>query len=75
MSELFLVLSDAGKVATEAAEGLTSQPLGRGHKHRLEDDQMSVQSTGSKRQDISNSAEKNKGKNKSGKPQRANNKK
>ena len=39
------------------------QPQGRGHKHRLEDDQMSVESN-SKRQDFSSSAEKNKTKNK-----------
>ena len=42
-------------------EFASSQPLGRGQKHRLDDDQMSTES-GSKRKDQSASAEKNKSK-------------
>ena len=61
LSELFLVLSD-DYPAQLAQEGLSEaegfQP--RGQKHRLDDDQMSVQSTGTKRPDNETSAEKNK---------------
>ena len=57
MAELFLVLSDSHVVPKEHS---TRQPYpNRGQKHRLDDDQMSVQSSGSKRQDLASSAEKN----------------
>ena len=56
LAELFLVLSDNQPVAAEAgASGF--QPIGRGQKHHLDDDQMSTES-GSKRKDQSSSAEK-----------------
>ena len=42
LAELFLVLSDNLTVATEA-DATSFQPLGRGQKHRHEDDQMSVE--------------------------------
>ena len=58
LAELFLVLSDNQPVAAEAgASGF--QPIGRGQKHQLDDDQMSTES-GSQRKDQSSSAEKNK---------------
>ena len=59
MAELFLVLSD-DLPAAALPEASSSQPLGRGQKHRLDDDQMSVESSDSKRKDQSASAEKNK---------------
>ena len=57
LSELFLVLSDDLPTAA-TSEVASSQPLGRGHKHRLDDDQMSTESG----KDQSASAEKNKSK-------------
>ena len=58
LAQLFLVLSDSHKASNEASD---QPPPGRGLKHRLDDDQMSVESTGeSKRPDVSTSAEKNK---------------
>ena len=69
LSEIFLVLSDdySSRQSTEAgAEASGFQQVGRGQKHRLDDDQMSVQSVESKRLDTVPSAEKNrKNKNKS----------
>ena len=66
LSELFLVLSDdsplVGQPPASSAAG-ASHPPGRGHKHRLDDDQISVQSSGSKRKDLTSSADKNKGRN------------
>ena len=62
LSELFLVLSDEypAQLAQEGqAEAAGFQPSSRGQKHRLEDDQMSVQSVESKRLDTETSAEKN----------------
>ena len=53
-----MVLSD-DQPAMAQPEASGSQPLGRGQKHRLDDDQMSVESSGSKRRDQSASAEKN----------------
>ena len=46
LSELFLVLSDNVSQQQSEAEGFESQPGGRGQKHRLEEDQMSVESSG-----------------------------
>ena len=66
MSELFLVLSDNSQPQTEDTDGFKSQQPPRGHKHRREDDQMSVESSESKRPDQSTSAEK-KSKQKAGK--------
>ena len=58
LSELFLVLSDdTPPFEDDRAE---FQTQGRGRKHQRDDDQMSVES-GSKRQDVSSSAEKNRG--------------
>lgn len=68
LAELFLVLSDDHPVPSDPAVGVgASGPISqsRSRKHRLDDDQMSVESTGSKRKDVSTSAEKNKSKNKS----------
>ena len=59
LSELFLVLSDSYRVPPEN-DNFGSQPTGRGTKHRLDDDQMSVESV--KRPDVNTSAEKNKSK-------------
>lgn len=56
MAELFLVLSDSHVPPKEHTA--THATSGRGMKHRMDDDQMSVQSTGSKRQDVASSAEK-----------------
>ena len=68
LSELFLVLSDnLPPQLPEGADGFESQQPGRGHKHRLDDDQMSVESSESKRPDVTTSAEKNHSKNKPGK--------
>ena len=61
LTELFLVLCDDLPAAAQP-EASGSQPLGRGQKHHLEDDQMSVGSSESKRKDQSASAEKNKSK-------------
>ena len=61
LSELFLVLSDdyPTQLTEEGRdEAVGFQPVGRGQKHRLEDDQMSVES-GTKRVDNVSSAEKN----------------
>ena len=58
MSELFLVLTDS----FVASEPSGAQPPARGQKHRLDEDQMSVQSVESKRPDVTTSAEKNKAK-------------
>lgn len=68
LSELFLVLSDDYRLpAAKAAEGEGYQSRGdRGQKHRLDDDQMSVKSVGSKRMDLSSSADKSKSKPKPG---------
>ena len=66
LSELFLVLSDDHHIPQEPADGagaFGSEPLGRGQKHRLDDDQMSIESE-TKQKDQSTSAEKNKSKNK-----------
>ena len=64
LAELFLVLSDDHPVPSDPAVGVgASGPISqsRSRKHRLDDDQMSVESTGeSKRPDVSTSAEKNK---------------
>ena len=61
-----MVLSDDHRVlraeAADAEAGGFSFRGGRGQKHRLDDDAMSVQSTGSKRKDLASSAEKNKSK-------------
>ena len=67
LSEIFLVLSDdyASQQRTEeGAEASGFQQVGRGQKHRLDEDQMSVHSVESKRLDTVPSAEKNR-KNKS----------
>ena len=65
LSELFLVLSDdsplLGQPSASPAAG-ASHPPGRGQKHRLEDNQMSVKSSGSKHKDLTSSADKNRGK-------------
>ena len=53
-----MVLSDSYRVAPDA-EGHDDHH-GRGTKHRLDDDQMSVESVNSKRPDVSTSGEKNK---------------
>ena len=58
LSELFLVLSDSHVPPKEAQD--SQQPSGRGTKHRLDDDAMSVKSVDSKRPDLASSAEKNK---------------
>ena len=58
LSELFLVLSDSHVLPKEAQD--QQHHSGRGTKHRLDDDQMSVQSGETKRQDLASSAEKNK---------------
>ena len=65
LSELFLVLSDdyPARAEAEAGAGAEFQTRGRGQKHRLEDDQMSVESH-SKRPDHVSSAEKNRTKKK-----------
>ena len=59
LSELFLVLSDDVPPPEDDKAGYQTQ--GRGRKHQREDDQMSVESVTSKRQDVSSSAEKNRG--------------
>ena len=73
LSELFLVLSDNIPREPSAPEGSRAH-AGRGHKHRLDEDQMSVGSGDSKRPDFSTSAEKtrNKSKNKPNKPSKNN---
>ena len=61
LSELFLVLSDdvsAVEDDRDRDEAKGFQARGRGQKHQLDDDQMSVRSSGSKRQDVTTSAEK-----------------
>lgn len=69
LSELFLVLKDTPRGDAEAADPVAPHPSGRGLKHCLEEDQMSVQSGGSKRQDLTSSADKSKkNKSKSTKP-------
>ena len=70
LSELFLVLADSQSLAAGATAGAgDSGPShqNRGRKHQLDNDQMSTESTHSKRKDLSTSAEKKKtkpGKNK-----------
>ena len=59
LAQLFLVLSDSHKASNEASD---QPPLGRGLKHRLDDDQMSVESVESKRPGLASSAEKGKNK-------------
>ena len=54
-----MVLSDTYRLPADAA---SHNPPGRGLKHRREDDQMSVESVESKRQDLTSSAEKDKSK-------------
>ena len=58
LSELFLILSDDTPSFDDDSGEFRTQ--GRGQKHQRDDDQMSTES-GSKRQDISSSAEKNRG--------------
>ena len=66
LAELFLILSDDHAVPVEAEASDSHLPVGRGTKHRLEDDQMSTGS-GSKRQDLVSSAEKKGAKSKASK--------
>ena len=66
LAELFLVLSDSF-VPQPEADGFESQRPGRGQKHRLEEDRMSVESD-SKRPDVTSSAEKNQGNKSKNKP-------
>ena len=69
LRELFLVLSD-DYVLPDRAEGQDPgfKLVGRGQKHRLDDDQMSVGSQESKRHDAASFDEKNKAKGARGKP-------
>ena len=64
LSELFLVLKDDHPVHPDQLHGAGGA---RARKHRLDDDQMSVESSESKRPDVTTSAEKNRSKNKPGK--------
>ena len=63
LAELFLVLSDS-HVLLDDGPGAAAGFSGRGQKHRLDDDQMSVHSVEPKRPDVNTSAEKDKSKSK-----------
>ena len=60
LSETFLVLSDDAQPADDEGGEFQTQGRGRGQKYPRDEDQMSVESHGSKRQDVVSSAEKNK---------------